>query len=47
MPLKVLQEIIVPRCSGKTLRVNRGQIFRVLAHEGKQVADLTLSLIHI
>jgi uncharacterized protein YcgI (DUF1989 family) len=46
MPLKVLQEIIVPRCSGKTLRVNRGQIFRVLAHEGKQVADLTFLNAH-
>ena len=38
---KILQDIVVPRCSGKTIRVERGQVFRVIAHEGKQVVDLT------
>lgn len=37
----ILQDIVVPRCSGKTVRVERGQVFRVIAHEGKQVVDLT------
>ena len=37
----ILQDIVVPRCSRKTIRVERGQVFRVIAHEGKQVVDLT------
>jgi uncharacterized protein len=41
MPLKVIQDIVVPKCTGKTMRVNKGQVFRVIAHEGKQVVDLT------
>jgi uncharacterized protein YcgI (DUF1989 family) len=32
MSWKVIQDIIVPRCSGKTIRVNRGQIFRVIEY---------------
>jgi len=41
MALKVVRDIVVPRCTGKTMRVDRGQIFRVIEHEGKQVVDLT------
>ena len=41
MPLKVVQDIVVPKASGRTIQVNKGQVFRVIAHEGKQVVDLT------
>ena len=37
----VIQDVVVPKCSGKTIRVEKGQTFRVIAHEGKQVVDLT------
>ena len=39
MAWKVVQDLIVPRCTGKTLRVNKGQVFRVIEYEGKQVAS--------
>jgi len=41
MTQSIVQNIVVPRCSGKALRVKKGQILRVIAHEGKQVVDLT------
>jgi len=41
MTQHVVQDVVVPKCSGKTIRVEKGQIFRVIAHEGKQVVDLT------
>jgi uncharacterized protein YcgI (DUF1989 family) len=41
MTQSIVQNIVVPRCSGKALRVDKGQILRVIAHEGKQVVDLT------
>ena len=44
--MQVVQDLVVPRCSGKTMRVDKGQVFRVIAHEGKQVADLTFLNAH-
>ena len=41
MELKVIQDIVVPKATGKTMRVKKGQVFRVIEHEGKQVVDLT------
>ena len=41
MPSNVVKDIVIPKCSGKTMKVGKGQVFRVIAHEGKQVADLT------
>ena len=41
MTQNVIQDVVVPKCSGKTMRVEKGQIFRIIAHEGKQVVDLT------
>ena len=41
MTQNVIQDVVVPKCSGKTIRVEKGQTFRVIAHEGKQVVDLT------
>jgi|TARA_B100000315_G_C14583079_1_gene591539 hypothetical protein len=41
MTQNVIQDVVVPKRSGKTIRVEKGQTFRVIAHEGKQVVDLT------
>jgi uncharacterized protein YcgI (DUF1989 family) len=46
MDCTVVQDIVVPRCSGKTIRVNKGQRLRVIEHEGKQVVDLTFLNAH-
>jgi uncharacterized protein YcgI (DUF1989 family) len=34
------EEFVIPACSGRAFYVDRGQRLRVIAHEGKQVADL-------
>ena len=41
MAWKVIQDLVVPRRTGKTMRVNKGQVFRVIEYEGKQGCDLT------
>ena len=46
MGWNVVQDIIVPRCTGRTMRVSKGQIFRVIEYEGKQVCDLTFLNAH-
>lgn len=46
MDWKIVQDIVVPRCSGKTIRVDKGQRLRVIEHEGKQVVDLTFLNAH-
>ena len=40
MTSKVINEFVIPKCTGKAFRVNKGQAFRVIEHEGKQVAGL-------
>jgi uncharacterized protein len=40
MSSKVINEFVIPKCTGKAFRVNKGQLFRVIEHEGKQVASL-------
>lgn len=37
---KLIEEFIVPKCSGKAYLVNKGQILKVTVHEGPQVADM-------
>ena len=37
---KLIEEFIIPKCSGKAFILKKGQILRVTAHEGKQVADI-------
>ncbi len=37
---KVIEEFIIPKCSSKAFIVKKGQMLRVIAHEGKQVADI-------
>ena len=38
---RIVQDLVVPKSTGGTMRVERGQTFRAIAHEGKQVLDLT------
>ncbi len=37
---KMVKEFIVPKCSSKAFEIRKGQILRVIAAEGKQVADI-------
>lgn len=37
---KVINEFVIPRCTGKAFRINKGHAFRVIEHDGKQVASL-------
>lgn len=37
---KVIEDFVIPRCTGKAFKVYNGQLFRVIEHEGKQVASL-------
>lgn len=39
-PRRVVEEFIIPKCSSKAFIVKKGQVMRVIAHEGKQVADI-------
>lgn len=39
-PRRVVEEFIIPKCSSKAFVVKKGQVLRVIAHEGKQVADI-------
>ncbi len=40
MPGKVIEDFVIPKCTGKAFKLNKGQLFRVIEHEGKQVAGL-------
>lgn len=40
MPLKVIHDFVIPKCAGQAFKVNKGEMFRVIEHEGKQVASL-------
>ena len=37
---RVVEEFIIPKCSSNAFIVKKGQVLRVIAHEGKQVADI-------
>ena len=37
---EILDEFIMPKCTGKAFLVKEGQSFRVIQIEGKQVASL-------
>ena len=39
-PRKVLSEFVVLKCTGKGFLVKKGQVLRIIAHEGPQVADI-------
>lgn len=37
---RLVEEFVIPKCSSKAFLLTKGQVLRVIAHEGKQVADL-------
>ena len=37
---RLIEEFVIPKCSAKAFLLKKGQVLRVIAHEGKQVADL-------
>lgn len=37
---RAVEEFIIPKCSSKAFLLKKGQVLRVIAHEGKQVADI-------
>ena len=37
---QLVEEFIIPKCSARAFVVRKGQVLRVIAHEGKQVPDL-------
>ena len=37
---KIVEEFVIPKCSSKAHVVRKGQVLRVIAHEGEQVADI-------
>jgi uncharacterized protein YcgI (DUF1989 family) len=43
---KLVSELVIPRCEGRAFEVLQGQLFRVIAIEGKQVGDMTLLNLH-
>jgi len=46
MPYKIIDEFVIPKCTGKAFIVKKGQAIRVIAHEGKQVADIAFLNAH-
>ncbi len=40
MSRRIVDEFVIPKCTGKAFVVKKGQVLRVIAHEGKQVADI-------
>ncbi|MDG2091508.1 MAG: urea carboxylase-associated family protein [Gammaproteobacteria bacterium] len=40
MSENIIDEFVVPKCTGKAFKVNQGQRLRVIEYEGKQVASL-------
>jgi len=46
MGLRVIEDKKLLKCTGGTMRVARGQTFRAIADEGKQVIDLTFLNAH-
>ncbi|KKK47424.1 hypothetical protein LCGC14_3155320, partial [marine sediment metagenome] len=37
---RIVKEFVIPKCSSKAFPLNKGQVLRVTASEGKQVADI-------
>jgi hypothetical protein len=43
---KLVEEFIIPKCSGKAFLLDKGQIMKVIAHEGPQVVDVKIFNAH-
>lgn len=42
----LLSELVIPKREGRSLQLQRGQVLRVIAWEGKQVADIAVFNLH-
>ncbi len=42
MASDLVRAFTIPKCEGRSFEITKGQIFRVIAAEGKQVGDMTL-----
>jgi len=40
MAATLIDDFVIPKCSGKAFKLRKGQLLRVVEHEGKQVASL-------
>lgn len=46
MDRKLVRELIIPKCEARAFEVMKGQVFRVIEIEGKQVGDMTVLNLH-
>ena len=46
MSEELVRELVIARCEARAFEVLKGQLFRVIAIEGKQVGDMTLLSLH-
>ena len=46
MAERIVSETIIPKCEGRAFEVHKGQVFRVIAVEGKQVGDMHVFNLH-
>ena len=46
MTLNIISEFIVPKATGKAFIVKKGQVLRVICHQGPQVADIVFFNAH-
>lgn len=46
MAQQVVNEFMVPKATGKAFEVKKGQVLRVICHEGPQVADIVFFNAH-
>ena len=44
--LEIVEQFVIPKCSARAIELKQGQRLRVIAHEGKQVADLKFFNLH-
>lgn len=44
--MDLLEEFVIPKCDARAFPLLQGQRLRVIAHEGKQVADLKFINLH-
>jgi uncharacterized protein YcgI (DUF1989 family) len=46
MARRVVDEFIIPKCTGKAFTVKKGQVLRIIEYEGKQVASIAVFNAH-
>ena len=43
---QIITKMVIPKCEGRAFEVRRGQVFRVIAVDGKQVGDMHMFNLH-